>query len=138
MTEYEVAEIAQGMSANIIALTTQQNDVIGIYVSIVFAFIAASHVTGKELSKVRTTVATGLFCVVCFWLVWRITQLGLGINYMQDMVATHLNEQNIPTDQLWRDGIGGGLRVLFTVSVWSLGMVGGLVFLWDIRHRDTG
>ena len=138
MNEYETAEIAQAMSANIIALSTQQHDVIGIYVSIVFAFIAASHVTGKELSRIRTTVATALFCIVCIWLVWRITQLGLGINYFQDTVVAHLNEQNIGIDQMWADGISGGLRVLFTVAVWSLGMFGGLVFLRDIRHRDVG
>ena len=63
MTEYELRELAQAMTNNIIALSDQQASYIAIYVSIVFAFIASSYVAGTKLNKVQTTVATALFCI---------------------------------------------------------------------------
>ena len=134
MTEYELRDLAQAMTSNIIGLSDQQASYIAIYVSIVFAFIAASFVAGNKLNKVQTTVATLLFCVTCVWLVHRITMIGLGINFMQsllqDEALSHLNTSQTP------DYAASLLRVVLTGGIWSLGMLGALIFLWDIRHRD--
>ena len=133
MTEYELRDLAQAMTSNIIELSGQQASYIAIYVSIVFAFIAASYVAGNKLNKVQTTVATLLFSVTCVWLVHRITMIGFGINFMQsllqDEALSHLNEGLTPEHAI------SVLRVVLTGSIWSLGMFGALIFLWDIRHR---
>ena len=137
MTEYELRDLGMSMAANIIELTGQQGDYIAIYLSVVFAFIAASYIAARDFNKVQTTVATVLFCLVCSWLVYRITMLGLGVNFMMEVAEKELYSQIVEDGSGWRDGIAGGFRVVITASVWSLGMVGALVFLWDIRHRKT-
>ena len=133
MTDYELRDIAQAITANIIELSSQQGNFIAIYVSIVFAFIAASYVAGSKLNKVQTTVATALFCITCLWLVNRITMIGFGINFMQDLLKDEalslLNPGEEPESQ------ASALRVFLTAAVWSMGMAGALIFLWDIRHR---
>ncbi len=133
MTEYELRDLSQAITSNMIGLSDQQASYIGIYVSIVFAFIAASYVAGSKLNKVQTTVATLLFSVTCIWLVHRIAMIGLGLNVMQsllqDAALSHLNEGIKPEHAV------GVLQVVLTGSIWSLGMFGALIFLWDIRHR---
>ena len=132
MTEYEQRDLAQGIASNTIELSGQQASFIAIYVSIVFAFIAASYVAGSKLNKVQTTVATLLFMITSIWLVHRITMIGFGINLMQsrltDMALSNLNE--VPPEHTV-----SVLQVALTGSIWSLGMLGALIFLWDIRHR---
>ena len=133
MTEYELRDLSQAITSNMIELSDQQASYIAIYVSIVFAFIAASYVAGSKLNKVQTTVATLLFSVTCIWLVHRITMIGLGINFMQsrleDAALSPVNEGLTPEHAV------GILQVVLTGSIWSLGMFGALIFLWDIRHR---
>ena len=133
MTEYELPDLSQAITSNMIELSDQQASYIAIYVSIVFAFIAASYVAGSKLNKVQTTVATLLFSVTCIWLVHRITMIGLGINFMQsrleDAALSPVNEGLTPEHAV------GILQVVLTGSIWSLGMFGALIFLWDIRHR---
>jgi hypothetical protein len=135
MTDYETRDIAAAITANIIGLSDQQASFIAIYVTIVFAFIAASYVAGNKLNKVQTTVATALFCVTCIWLVHRITLIGLGINFMQ----TILQDQTLSLLDVapGPEHSASTLRVVVTGGIWSLGMVGALIFLWDIRHRNT-
>ena len=125
------------MTENIIEMTGMQGDYIAIYVSVVFAFIAASYIAGRDFNKVQTTVATALFCLVCGWLVYRITMLGLGVNFMIEASNKEIYSQLAEGGSGWRDVIAGGLRVVITASIWSMGMLGALVFLWDIRHRHT-
>lgn len=133
MTEYELRDLAQGITSNMIGLSDQQASFIAIYVSIVFAFIAASYVAGSKLNKIQTTVATLLFSVTCIWLVHRITMIGFGINVLQsrlkEAALSHLNEGLTPEHAV------SVLQVALTGSIWSLGMFGALIFLWDIRHR---
>jgi hypothetical protein len=135
MTDYEIRDLASTMTANIIEMTSIQGSYIAIYLSVVFAFIAASYVAGRDLNKLQTTVSTLLFCVVCAWLVNRITAIGLGINFLIELN----NENNITKILEGRDMSPANqasiARVLVTGGVWSLGMLGALVFLWDVRHR---
>ncbi len=132
MTEYELRDIAQGITSNMIDLSDQQASFIAIYVSIVFAFIAASYVAGSKLNKVQTTVATLLFSFTCIWLVHRITMIGFGINLLQSRLkgAALSRLSEVPPEHAV-----SVLQVALTGSIWSLGMFGALIFLWDIRHR---
>ena len=136
MTEYEIRDVAGTMSVNIIELTGMHARYMGIYLSVVFAFFAASYVAGRDLNRLQTTVATLLFCIVCSWLVYRIAAIGMGIIFLIELN----NETNLK--QLI-DDTGGELqsegsiaRVIVTSVIWSLGMFGALVFLGDVRHRN--
>ena len=137
MNEYQLRDIGQQMTANMLSMSSQQGDYIAIYVSVVFAFIAATYVAGREFNRVQTTIATALFCMVCLWLVYRITMLGLGINFMLEIAEREfVAKLNAPSDApSWEEALEGNLRVLLTAGVWSLGMIGALIFLWDVRHR---
>jgi hypothetical protein len=137
MTEYEIRDLGVSMTANIIEMTGIQGNYIGIYVSVVFAFIAATYIAGQDFSRTQTTVATALFCLVCGWLVYRITMLGLGVNFMMEVSNKEYYSQIVEGELGWREVITGGFRVVITASVWSMGVLGALVFLWDIRHRVT-
>jgi hypothetical protein len=137
MTDYEIRDLAATATSNIIELTGMQGDYIAIYLSVVFAFIVASFVAGRDFNKVQTTVATLLFCIVCGWLVNRITMLGLGINFLVDLNSRENLSLLIEEGQGGRDFAASGVRVLVTSSIWSLGMVGALIFLWDVRHRKN-
>jgi len=136
MTEYELQALTVAMTANIIELTSMQGSYIAIYLSVVFAFIAASHVAGRDLNKLQTTVATVLFCIICVWLVNRITQVGMGMNFLielnnTDNIAPLLERKGGERSAQSEASI---IRVIVTGGVWSLGMLGALVFLWDVRH----
>jgi hypothetical protein len=137
MEEYEIRDLGASMTSNIIEMAGMQGDYIAIYISVVFAFIAASYVVGREFNKVQTTVATGLFCLVCFWLVYRITMFGVGINFMMEVSNKDIYSQIAEEGSGWRDVVEGGYRVVITAAIWSLGMIGALIFLWDIRHRQN-
>ena len=137
MTDYEIRDLAATAASNIIELTSMQGDYIAIYLSVVFAFIVASYVAGRYFNKVQTTIATLLFCIVCGWLVHRITMLGVGINFLVDLNSRENLSLLIEDGQGGRDFAASGVRVLVTSSIWSLGMVGALIFLWDVRHRQN-
>jgi hypothetical protein len=135
MTEYEVRDLGASFAANILEMGGMQGEYISIYITVVFAFIAAAYVVGRDLNKLQTTVATILFCLVCLWLVYRITILGIGINFMMEASKHELLSQFGEGRTEWRDIVSGGHRVVITASIWSLGMLGALVFLWNIRHE---
>jgi len=135
MTQYQMRDLGASTTANIIEMTGQQGDYIAIYVSVIFAFIAAAYVAGRDFNKLQTTVSTVLFCLVCSWLVYRITMLGLGVNFMIELSDKEIYSQiGGDSGAAWR---ASGYRVMITALIWSMGMVGALVFLWDIRHRNT-
>ena len=52
MKEYEVRDLGASMTSNIIDMAGMQGDYIAIYITVVFAFIAASYVAGREFNKV--------------------------------------------------------------------------------------
>lgn len=54
MKEYEVRDLGASMTSNIIDMAGMQGDYIAIYITVVFAFIAASYVAGREFNKVQT------------------------------------------------------------------------------------
>ena len=53
MKEYEVRDLGASMTSNIIQMAGMQGDYIAIYISVVFAFIAASYVAGREFNFMR-------------------------------------------------------------------------------------
>lgn len=136
MTDYEIRDLGASIASNILEMGGMQGDYIAIYISVVFAFIAAGYVVGRDLNRVQTTVATLLFCLVCFWLIYRITLLGVGINFLMDANRNEVFSQFAEGHE-WRDVIAGGYRVVITAGVWCLGMIGALIFLWDVRHRSV-
>jgi hypothetical protein len=127
MTEYEASDRLLALSGNIIALNEAQASHIAIYLSVVFAFIAAAYVAGAKLTRFQAAIAYVLFSLFSTLEVFRIVSYGLGINRLVSMSV----EWGSQTDALI---MSPTIRLLVATALWGAGGIGALLFMWSVRN----
>ena len=131
MTEYEISDRLTSLAANIIELNAVQASHIAIYLSVVFGFIAAAYVAGAKLTKFQAGITYVIFTLFSIFEIARIVAFGLGSNA--------LVKQGIE----WGSNIDGQyfadptIRIVAGTGLWSVGVIGALLFMWSIRHPKT-
>ncbi len=130
MTEYEASDRLMSVASNIIAMNEAQASHIAIYLSAVFAFIVASYVAGSKLTRLQATIAYTLFTLFAALEVFRIVSFGVGTNsLLETSVAWGSEAQVLIMDP--------ALRIVLTTSLWSIGGIGALLFMWSIRRNKN-
>jgi hypothetical protein len=130
MTEFEKQSLSDALTNHVIGLAQLQASHIAIYLTIVFAFIIAVFIAGKKLTRIQARVATILFSLAGFIEVYQIVSTGAGIDYLMNLNAM---QYGTPTDF----GLPPVLRLIFNTILWSSGLIGALIFMWNIRRpRD--
>lgn len=130
MTEFEQQTLSDALTDQTISLGQLQASHIAIYLTIVFAFIIAAFAAGRRLTRVQVRVATTLFVVAGFVEVYQIVKTGVGIHYLMQLNESQYGAQG-------GFGIPLVLRVILDTLLWSSGVIGALIFMWNVRKSDN-
>jgi hypothetical protein len=121
MTEYELIEAYQGAEASWQASAS-------IFISIVFAYLAAAYFVGAKLTRSQVVIVTGLYTVFCLLMLSmlgsilsRLTQFGTEILEFSPERSVAGGPTRIGGLALWG-------------SVFVSAYVAGLVFMFQIRR----
>jgi hypothetical protein len=129
VTEFEKETLSDALTSQTIDLGQLQASHIAIYLTIVFAFIIAAFAAGKRLTAVQVRVATVLFVIAGLVEVYQIVITGVGIHYLTQLNASQYGAQA-------DFGMPLGLRVILNTLLWSSGVIGALIFMWNVRKSD--
>jgi len=117
MTESEVIESAFIMAEGAVS-------VLAIYISVIFAYLAAAYFVGKNLTRYQASVFTGLFVATETIATASLTASVLGWEKLVALYPSVLNTIPFFTLGIWHKCMAGLLTV---------GIVAGLYFMHNIR-----
>jgi hypothetical protein len=123
MTEYELADLMNGMTSNIAAAQA-------IFLSVLFAYLIVAYTTGKSLTRYQVAFINFVFILMA--------SLGT-FSQMNNLVV--ISEWGVESTRL--RGVEGMREEMTFVakSVFILIRVflvlGALVFMWQVRHPKT-
>lgn len=129
MTELERQSLSDALTSHTIELAQLQASHIAIYLTIVFAFIIAAFAAGKRLTSVQVRVATILFIIAGFFEVYQIVSVNVGIYFLTQVNAAEYGATTSFVMPL-------ALRVTLNTLLWSSGVIGALIFMWNVRKSD--
>jgi len=129
MTEFEQQELSSALADQIIALAQLQASHIAIYLTVIFAYIVAAFAAGRRLTRFQVSVASVLFVGAGLIEIYQIVSTGAGISLLMQTNASHYGGPS-------SFGLEPSYRMVVTTVVWSMGVVGGIAFMWSVRHSN--
>ena len=119
MTEAEAIELIALFTANVLASSA-------VYMSITFAYLTAAYFVGANLSRFQAIFVSVLY--VLFANGAMMTQLGniQAWSIIMEEHATAMDSVPMYNSEFWQIAIPIGL---------SIGTLGSLYFMWNVRHR---
>jgi len=120
VTPYDMADLAQSNFSNSLAA-------IAIYITLVFAYLAAAYFVGKDLTRTQVSILNALF--VTFSIINAFGVAAYTNGGVQLAIRSGLtNPANVFAPRLW---------VAPTVAIALLiGILMCLKFMWDLRHSN--
>lgn len=122
MTEAEVIELTAVCASNVFTALT-------IYISFTFGFLATAYFVGNKLTSFQALAATGLYLVAA-------GSMSLAMNAWLQALFKVINSQPTVVDtipilvnDIWVPGMS---------TVFILGILISLYFMWDVRRRKIG
>jgi hypothetical protein len=122
MTDAEIWELVLGNAAN--AMTS-----FGVYLTVTFAYLAASYLAGAKLSRLQTVLISGLYV------------FGAGSGLLTCVSHTHramlLQDMLVSKSEAYAKAfaVGGGFWTVYMAILLSAGMVVSLYFMYDVRRN---
>ena len=115
---------------------------ITLYLSLIFAYLAAAHFAGKKLSRLQTIILSGIFTVATTFILYQLIGIFISLEFwgMQIVDGYRILARDFSQPELaeladyistnsrlgWEEGVIVGLGVL--------GALSSLFFMWSIRH----
>lgn len=112
--------------------------IFGTFVSIVFAFIVASHLAARQLSSRLVSLVITLYTLVAFWSIWGISMQVSSISAVAGEMRRRLNEGNSSLEWLPVLGMSDSMSTLVPYLITLLVVVvylGSLVFFFYQRRE---
>ena len=109
------------------------------YVSIVFAFIVASHLVASQLTSRVVSLVITLYTLVAVWSVWGISMNAISISATAGEMKRRLLEENSSLGWLSLTGMPDIMRSIIPVLITLLALVvyvGSIVFFFSRRRAD--
>ena len=118
MTPYDLSDLAQSNFSNSIAASA-------LYLTLIFAYLAAAYFVGKDLSRTQVTILNALFLTFS-----TINTFGVAA-YVNSGVLLAIGSGLVDTASIYAPRLwlapALGISCLFGITLC-------LKFMWDIRH----
>lgn len=125
MVDYDQIQAQEALIQSSVAIGEFQATHIAIYLTLLFAYIAAAFVAGNRLSRFQTWLTTSIFVAVASYEVMVIASIGLASGNATRKI-TQLTGDTITqapgADTIWPHAI-----------LWSSGLFAALAFMWSVR-----
>ena len=129
MVDYERIQAQEALIQSAVAIGEFQATHIAIYLTLLFAYIAAAFVAGSRLTRFQTWLTTCIFVAVASYEVVIMAAIGLSWGKATQKVTEFIGApitQAPGADTIWPH-----------VILWSSGLFAALVFMWSVRHPKT-
>ena len=120
MNEYELVEVSISVAAG--GMTA-----VSIYLTVVSAFLIAAFMAGDRLTKGQAVITTGLFVSAAIFATYGTVEHFLTLANFQQRLA----EMGGDTTTM-----SGAVTAIAVGTLETLGIIGSLKFLWDVRHSN--
>ena len=138
MTKFEIADLTNSTLEVVAAFQDNYATHISILLTLIFGFCAVSYVAGKKLTTFQVMLASFMFLVASLLqTMWIISWITLSLDRLTEL--TQLNPDALSrgmTGVVTSWASSWVLRAL-AISIWLLGIVAPLVFMWSVRHPKT-
>lgn len=120
MNEYELVEVSISAAAG--GMTA-----VSIYLTVVSAFLIAAFMAGDRLTKGQVTITTGLFVSAAIFATYGTVEHFLTLANFQQRLADMGGGATT---------MSGAVTAIALGTIETLGIIGSLKFLWDVRHSN--
>ncbi len=121
MTEVEMFEMAAAYISN--AMTA-----FGIYLTIVFAYLATTYFVGKDLSRIQTLIISVLFVVAATVALLTFRTQSLAVIHFQGQLNAVNNVFSFANAPIAHN------MTKVILPLFAGGILASLYFMWDVRH----
>ena len=121
MTEFEMMDLAVNLQT--VAVTE-----IMAYFTVLSAYCIVAFVAGAKLARAQVIMITGLYLIMCLFLVWAAGSHLIGGRNLVEVVA------NLPGNVLENVIVTYLQPHQIVIPLLLIGIVAGLKFMWDVRH----
>jgi len=132
MTDYEMFS---ALSETIALLWT----IFSIYVSIVFAFLVASHLAARQLASKIVSLVITLYTLVATWALFGLNRTAATLSAAIEETKQAVQESGSSLDWLPMVGMPDAFSRAFPILVLSIGLavyIASIVFFFDERKND--
>ena len=123
MTEYEILDVINNATSNMLAAQA-------LFITVVSAYVVVAYSVGKDLTFYQVSFVN--FGLLLF--VFISVQSALGLTGMISLYVEKLNEYRGTGDA---EAASMALTRVFLVGVRAILIIGALIFMWQVRHRKT-
>jgi hypothetical protein len=142
MTEYELHELQMLRWGQIATQYDLVLTLITLYLTVIFAFLAAAHFTGRDMSRFQAGILSSVFSIASFFTLYQLIGLFVGMSFWGEQLAEGYFLMAERLDQPEMSELG---RAVLADSVigWEeavigiiglLGILVSLLFMWSVRH----
>ena len=145
MTEYELHELQMLRWGQISTQLELVLTLITIYLTMIFAYLAAAHFTGRDLNRFQAGILSSVFTIASLFTMYQVMGLFVGMSFWGEQLAQgyFLMAESLNKPELSEVGqeiqaesaIGWEEAVIAVIGM--LGILVSLLFMWSVRHPKT-
>jgi hypothetical protein len=142
MTEYELHELQMLRWGQISTQYELALTLITIYLTMIFAYLAAAHFTGKDLNRFQATVLSSVFAIASLYTMYQLIGLFVSMNFWGEELAKgyifmsdRLDEPELRElgENVRKESVLGWEEGLIAI-IGMLGILVSLMFMWSVRR----
>ena len=145
MTEYELHELQMLRWEQISTQYDLVLTLITIYLTMIFAFLAAAHFTGRDMSRFQAGIFSSVFTIAALFTMYQLIGLFVGMSFWGEQLAQgyffmaeSLNKPELSElGQKVQEDSTIGWEEVFIAIIGLLGILVSLLFIWSVRHPNT-
>ena len=145
MTEYELHELQMLRWEQISTQYDLVLTLITIYLTMIFAFLAAAHFTGRDMSRFQAGIFSSVFTIAALFTMYQLIGLFVGMSFWGEQLAQgyffmaeSLNKPELSElGQKVQEDSTIGWEEVFIAIIGLLGILVSLLFIWSVRHPKT-
>ena len=142
MTEYELYELQMLRWGQVSAQYELMLTLITIYLTMIFAYLAAAHFIGRDLSRFQASILSSIFTIASLFTMYQLIGLFVGMSFWGEQLAQGYFSMAESYDQpglvelaqdILKNSVIGWEEGLIA-SIGLLGILVCLLFMWSVRH----
>jgi hypothetical protein len=145
MGEFEAQELQlmrwDQVAANMDMILT----LVTIYLTIVFAYLAAAYFGGRKLSRFQAATLSSIFTAAALFTLYQLAGLMLALNFWGHQVAqgyrsmaeTFKRPELLELAERFQQEADVGWEEVVILSLGTLGVVACLIFMWSVRRQHN-
>lgn len=123
MTEYELADLINGVGSNLIAMQA-------LFITVLSAYLVVAYSVGKDLSTYQVSFINFIFLLFVFiGFQGQTAQFGMVFTYSDRLMELRGDPSQADTAKAIAQVTTMGIRFILAA--------GALVFMWQVRHPKT-